>query len=59
MIDPTRKKAILDAEREFERHERLSQALAVSGITLIGRITSPAPEPQADAGAPPETDPAG
>ena len=41
MIDAERKKAILAAEREFERKEHLSRALADKGITLIGRITSP------------------
>ena len=40
MIDSDRKKAILDAEREFERKENLSRALAQSGVTLIGKITS-------------------
>ena len=42
MVDTERKKAILAAEREFERKERLSRALADKGVTLIGRITSPA-----------------
>ncbi len=41
MIDAERKKAILEAEREFERKERLSRALAENGVTLIGKITSP------------------
>lgn len=41
MIDVERKKAILRAEREFERKERLSRALAERGVTLIGTITSP------------------
>ncbi|MBU1347223.1 MAG: hypothetical protein KKA16_09760 [Alphaproteobacteria bacterium] len=50
MVDIERKKAILRAEEEFGRKEVLSRALAVSGVTLIGRITSPAPpeEPAAD-----------
>lgn len=51
MIDVERKKAILQAEREFERKENLSRALAEKGVTLIGAITSPA---HAD-GDPPET----
>ena len=41
MIDVERKKAILQAEREFERRENLSRALAEKGVTLIGSITSP------------------
>lgn len=41
MIDVERKKAILEAEREFERKENLSRALAEKGVTLIGAITSP------------------
>ena len=41
MIDPERKKSILKAEREFERKEILSRALAEKGVTLIGKITSP------------------
>ena len=44
MIDAERKKAILDAEREFERREILSRALAVKGVTLVGQITSLAPK---------------
>jgi hypothetical protein len=40
MIEPTRKKAILDAEKEFERKELLSRALAEKGA-----ITSPVPVP--------------
>lgn len=51
MIDVERKKAILRAEREFERKENLSRALAENGVTLIGRITSPPPaedEPSAE-----------
>jgi hypothetical protein len=48
MIDVERKKAILQAEQEFERKENLSRALAEKGVTLIGAITSPAhPEPAA------------
>ncbi len=43
MVDIERKKAILDAEREFERRENLSRDLANKGVTLIGTITSPAP----------------
>lgn len=43
MIDSERKKAILNAEREFERKEILSRALAVRGVTLVGLITSAAP----------------
>lgn len=43
MIDVERKKAILQAEQEFERRENLSRALAEKGVTLIGRITSPPP----------------
>lgn len=49
MINVERKKAILDAEREFERRENLSRALADKGVTLVGAITSP----------PPDRDPAG
>jgi len=45
MIDVERKKAILQAEQEFERKENLSRALAEKGVTLIGRITSP-PHPE-------------
>lgn len=45
MIDVERKKAILQAEQEFERKENLSRALAAKGVTLIGAITSP---PQMD-----------
>ncbi|AQR62676.1 hypothetical protein BZG35_14235 [Brevundimonas sp. LM2] len=53
MIDKDHKNAILAAEREFERRENLARALAVSGITLIGRITSPAdPGPPAASPAP-------
>lgn len=49
MVDIERKKLILQAEREFERKENLSRALAEKGVTLIGRITSPAqPEPSPD-----------
>lgn len=44
MIDTVQKNAILSAEREFERRENLARALAVAGITLVGRITSP-PDP--------------
>ncbi len=44
MIDADRKKSILKAEREFERKEVLSRALADRGITLVGKITSPDPE---------------
>ena len=44
MIDSERKKAILNAEREFERKEILSRALAVRGVTLVGQITSGAPD---------------
>ncbi len=43
MVDVERKKAILKAEREFERKENLSRALADKGVTLIGGITSPEP----------------
>lgn len=43
MVDIERKKNILEAEREFERRENLSRALAENGVTLIGKITSPAP----------------
>ncbi|WP_309627113.1 hypothetical protein [Brevundimonas sp.] len=43
MIDVERKKAILEAEQEFERKENLSRALAEKGVTLVGAITSPAP----------------
>ena len=50
MIDRARKQAILDAEREFERKENLSRALAEKGVTLIGKITSLAAPPQADDG---------
>lgn len=46
MIDSERKKAILNAEREFERKEILARALAVSGVTLVGKITSVAPDDQ-------------
>ena len=49
MIDPERKQAILDAEREFERKENLSRALAEKGVTLIGRITSPSHPEDIDA----------
>lgn len=51
MIDNDRKKTILEAEREFERKENLSRALAEKGVTLIGKITSPPPpdEPVVDA----------
>ncbi len=54
MIDNDRKQAILDAEQEFERKENLSRALAEKGVTLIGKITSPAPveAPPADDAAP-------
>ena len=45
MVDVERKKAILKAEREFERKENLSRALAEKGVTLVGRITSP-PHPE-------------
>ena len=51
MIDVERKKAILRAEREFERKENLSRALAEKGVTLIGKITSPEPP-----GSPPPDD---
>ena len=47
MIDSERKKAILNAEREFERKEILSRALAVRGVTLVGKITSVAPDEDA------------
>lgn len=43
MVDVERKKVILRAEREFERRENLSRALAEKGVILIGRITSPPP----------------
>jgi hypothetical protein len=43
MIDKDQKNAILAAEREFERRENLSRALAESGVTLIGKITSAPP----------------
>lgn len=46
MIDKDQKNAILAAEREFERRENLARALAESGVTLIGRITSAAPPPE-------------
>lgn len=52
MIDVERKKAILQAEQEFERKENLSRALAEKGVTLIGRITSPPPPEEPDADAP-------
>ena len=45
MIDKDQKNAILAAEREFERRENLSRALAESGVILIGKITSAAPAP--------------
>lgn len=51
MIDREQKNAILDAEREFERRENLARALAVSGVTLIGKITS-GPPAQAQAADP-------
>lgn len=54
MIDVQRKKAILEAEQEFERKENLSRALAEKGVTLIGAITSPPqpdPAPSSDAAA--------
>ena len=52
MIDVERKKAILQAEREFERKENLSRALAEKGVTLIGAITSPAqPESEKPTGS--------
>ncbi len=47
MIDVERKKAILQAEQEFERKENLSRALAERGVTLIGRVTSPPPAGEA------------
>lgn len=40
MIDIDQKNAILAAEAEFERRENLARALAVSGVVLIGKITS-------------------
>ncbi len=43
MVDVERKQAILQAEQDFERKENLSRALAEKGVTLIGKITSPAP----------------
>lgn len=43
MVDVERKKAILQAEQEYERKENLSRALADHGVTLIGKITSPPP----------------
>lgn len=46
MIDKDQKNAILAAEAEFERRENLARALAVSGVTLIGKITSPPPANQ-------------
>lgn len=52
MIDVERKKAILQAEQEFERRENLSRALAEKGVTLIGRITSPPPVEKDPAAAP-------
>ena len=52
MIDVERKKAILQAEQEFERRENLSRALADKGVTLIGRITSPPPSEDLPADAP-------
>jgi len=55
MVDVERKKAILQAEQEFERKENLARALAEKGVTLIGRITSPAPA----AADPMPKDPAG
>ncbi len=55
MIDVERKKAILRAEREFERKENLSRALAEKGVTLIGAITSPAHPDDDPADAPDET----
>jgi|GEM_PF-5328374 len=55
MIDVERKKAILKAEREFERRENLSRALAEKGVTLIGAITSPAHPEAEPAGTPDDT----
>jgi hypothetical protein len=52
MMDPMRKKAILDAEADFERKENLARALAESGVTLIGRITSKTPPPRPREGVP-------
>lgn len=46
MIDSERKKAILNAEREFERKEILARALAIRGVALVGKITSSAPNDQ-------------
>ncbi|ADL00523.1 hypothetical protein [Brevundimonas subvibrioides] len=43
MIDKDQKNAILAAEAEFERKENLARALAESGVTLIGKITSGPP----------------
>ena len=56
MIDVERKKAILQAEQEFERKENLSRALADKGVTLIGRITSPPPSEDPPADAPDKTE---
>lgn len=55
MIDVERKKAILEAEQEFERKENLSRALAEKGVTLIGAITSPAPRDSGPAETPQDT----
>ncbi|CAL1691074.1 hypothetical protein MMB232_01209 [Brevundimonas subvibrioides] len=44
MIDKDQKNAILAAEAEFERKENLARALAESGVTLIGKITSGPPK---------------
>ena len=55
MIDVERKKAILKAEREFERKENLSRALAEKGVTLIGKVTSP-PHPEDELPGPDESD---
>lgn len=54
MIDVERKKAILQAEQEFERKENLSRALAENGVTLVGAITSPAPVDDAPPSPPDE-----
>ena len=49
MVDTERKKAILQAEQEFERKENLARELANRGVTLIGKITSPPPPDVPDA----------
>ena len=55
MTDVERKTAILLAEQEFERKENLSRALAETGVTLVGGITSPPPAPAGPPDAPDET----